>query len=1016
MSYLKDELYSLIHTDNKIFDFIQDSALDGLWYWDLENFEDEWMNEKFWTTLGYDPAEMPHKAAAWQGIIHPDDLKRATENFHLHLENPNVPYDNIVRYTHKEGHTVWVRCRGMVVHNDEGKAFRMLGAHTDVTALKKKEQLLESCNSAAKIGFWEVDLVKGEMIWSSETRRIHEVDDDFVPDVEKGIEFYEEGWSRDTIQIILAEAMQDLQERDVELRLVTQKGNALWVRAILVPVGDENGKCIKLYGTFQDIHDRKLAQLRLDKERRKLSYIVESTGVGTWEGRYHGEKTVINERFAQILGYELEELPDSTEALWDLFVHPEHVEKLDSTLGECAEGRSDVFEMDTLLRHKNGHFKWVRLRAKYYDGIDGKSKLFYGTMSDIDQEFKLLLQQKSFIAQSPTSIALINDELQVLTTSEKWKKLFNLEEELTPGRLVSELLPAGFESLVGLIQSCLLSNELQEGELEVVREDRATPCWIRWSLSPWYNSASKERGVIMHVDDITEDKNIRMELQTSESKFRGSFEAAGVGMATVDQRGNLDEVNEKLCEILGYSRDELLNLSFKDITHPDDIEEEIRLLRQLTAGEIDRFRKEKRYLNKKGRVVNAILAVSTIPGNEKREMSFVSQVVDITELKTVQVKLAEAVAKNEVILSASEHVVIVSSNLEGVIQNVNVGCERLLGYSAAELVGKADSTIFHNEEQIEEMENSFSQIFGKPTKAIDGIIALVIKQDGPITQELVYETKEGRLLNMILTVSPIRAEGELIGFLEIAIDTSDVKKAEKEIKDLLLISEDQNARLKNFAHIVSHNLRSHSGNIDFLMDLLIQDHPNLVEGELVPMLKQASTNLKDSIAHLNEVAIINTTIQDKMHFINLADSVKRALMNVRALAMQQEVEVINEVQDPTNVAAIHAYLDSIVLNFITNGIKYSSPERKSWLKISAREEKNATVIVFEDNGLGIDLERHRKKLFGMYKTFHKHDEARGIGLFITKSQIEALGGRLEVTSEVDKGTTFSIYLKNHEEN
>lgn len=1016
MSYLKDELCSMFLANNQIFDFVQEKALDGMWVLDLENPEEEWISEKVWTTLGYDPAEMPHSSAALKKLADPNDLNAATENFYRHLKDPSVPYNSIVRYKHKKGNTVWIRCRGMAIYNKEGKPYRMLGAHTDLTTQKKKEILLESCNSAAKIGFFEVDLVSNIVTWSAETRRIHGVDENYVPTVETGIAFYEEGWSRDTIREVLSKAMEDLSDHDIELRLVTLQGKAIWVRVILFAEGNAEGKCVKVYGTFQDIHDRKMAELRLAKEKRKLDYILESTGVGTWQVSYQGEKTILSERFAEILGYKLEELPQETEALWEIFVHPEHAEDLDQKLGDCAEGRSDVFDTDTQLRHKNGEYKWVNLRAKYYDGIDGKSKLFYGTLTDIDQERRQLIQQKSFIAQSPTSIALLDDQLQVLTTSEKWKALFKIEEDVEPETAVTELLPAEFGELVEVMQSCLKSDETQEGELEVRCEGRLRSCWFRWSFSPWYNLSAKERGMIMYVDDITDDKYLKMELQASESRFRGSFETAGVGTAMVDQRGYLYEVNEKMCEILGYSREELLQCSFSDITHPDDLPEEFVLLQDLIAGKISKFRREKRYLNKKGEVVNAILAVSTIPATEVQDMTFVAQVVDITELKQAQVKLAEAVAKNEVILSASEHVVIVSSNLDGVIQNVNVGCEKLLGYTAEDLIGKATPMVFHNQEQIEEMEASFAQIFGKPTKATDGIIALVKQQDGPITQELVYTTKEGKPLEMILTVSPIKAQGELIGFLGISIDISDVKKAEQEIKELLLVSEDQNVRLKNFAHIVSHNLRSHSGNIDFLMDLLIEDHPELEQQEIVTMLKQASTNLKDSIAHLNEVAIIKTTIHDKMHFINLADSVNNAVSNVQAIALKNEVEIINEIQQPCNVLGIHAYLDSIVLNFITNAIKYSSPERKSWLKITTQEQGNFTVLSFEDNGLGIDLERHGSKLFGMYKTFHHHEESRGIGLFITKSQIEALGGKVEVDSKVNQGTTFRIYLKHHEEN
>ena len=143
--YLKKELYALIQSDESIFDFIQESSLDGLWYWDLEKPENEWMNARFWTVLGYNPDEMPHKSAAWQGIINQDDLKLASDNFARHCENPNHPYDQIVRYTHKNGSTVWIRCRGIAIRDNTGKPIRMLGAHHDITDYKQaKEQAEES--------------------------------------------------------------------------------------------------------------------------------------------------------------------------------------------------------------------------------------------------------------------------------------------------------------------------------------------------------------------------------------------------------------------------------------------------------------------------------------------------------------------------------------------------------------------------------------------------------------------------------------------------------------------------------------------------------------------------------------------------------------------------------------------------------------------------------------------------------------------------------------------------------
>lgn len=145
-NYLKEELYSYIKSDDMIFDFLQNATLDGLWFWDLENPENEWMNEKFWEVLGYDPSTKKHLSSQWQDIIFQDDLKIAIDNFNKHLKDPKYPYDQTVRYIHKNGHTIWIRCRGLALRDKEGTPTRMLGAHNDITQIKMHEDELEKAN------------------------------------------------------------------------------------------------------------------------------------------------------------------------------------------------------------------------------------------------------------------------------------------------------------------------------------------------------------------------------------------------------------------------------------------------------------------------------------------------------------------------------------------------------------------------------------------------------------------------------------------------------------------------------------------------------------------------------------------------------------------------------------------------------------------------------------------------------------------------------------------------------
>ena len=138
--YLKKELYELVRSDPEIFEFLQAGSLDGIWYWDVERQDQEWMSPRFKELFGYRDDEIPNTSEWWQANIFPEDRDVALDNFAKHLADPNHPYDQIVRYRHRDGSSVWVRCRGLAVRNERGEPIRLLGCHTDVTALKRAEE------------------------------------------------------------------------------------------------------------------------------------------------------------------------------------------------------------------------------------------------------------------------------------------------------------------------------------------------------------------------------------------------------------------------------------------------------------------------------------------------------------------------------------------------------------------------------------------------------------------------------------------------------------------------------------------------------------------------------------------------------------------------------------------------------------------------------------------------------------------------------------------------------------
>jgi len=133
--YLRRELYDLVRTDPAIFDFLQEGSLDGLWYRDLDRPGQEWISPRFWQVLGYDPDAMPHDPASRQEVIHRDDLQAALEDFRRHCADASHACDRILRYRHRAGHTVTIRCRGIAIRDGSGRAIRMLGVHNDVGTL-----------------------------------------------------------------------------------------------------------------------------------------------------------------------------------------------------------------------------------------------------------------------------------------------------------------------------------------------------------------------------------------------------------------------------------------------------------------------------------------------------------------------------------------------------------------------------------------------------------------------------------------------------------------------------------------------------------------------------------------------------------------------------------------------------------------------------------------------------------------------------------------------------------------
>lgn len=242
-------------------------------------------------------------------------------------------------------------------------------------------------------------------------------------------------------------------------------------------------------------------------------------------------------------------------------------------------------------------------------------------------------------------------------------------------------------------------------------------------------------------------------------------------------------------------------------------------------------------------------------------------------------------------------------------------------------------------------------------------------------------------------------------------DITEKKQKEHELNKTIDIVGEQNSRLLNFAHIVSHNLRNHAGNISSLLSLYEAENSEEEKMQLLTYLNMASNRLNEAINDLNKIIDQQAGSTKNISRINLLDCFSKIKEILSTEIIIHNVQFDVSIPEDFWIDYNPVYMESILLNLISNAIKYRHPDRNPVIRISLTDEnESGPGLTVSDNGLGINLEKHGTRIFGMYNTFHQNEDSKGIGLYITKNQIESMGGTIEVESEVGSGTTFKIVL------
>ena len=332
---------------------------------------------------------------------------------------------------------------------------------------------------------------------------------------------------------------------------------------------------------------------------------------------------------------------------------------------------------------------------------------------------------------------------------------------------------------------------------------------------------------------------------------------------------------------------------------------------------------------------------------------------------------------------------------------LNNHIETLVGYTATEFISGAVNFVqlYHPED----------------TKMIFEAVEKALEEKASFNLQYRIKHKNGIYKWVSEVGIGLYETGELVMLEGYLNDITEKKNAEDEIRlsrrNLELAADSlqkQNDQLNNFAYILSHNLRSPVGNISALISLLSEKSTIEEYRTIFDNLKHTASSLQDTLNDLMETLKIKEDTEIQKDRLSFQDCLNKVQQDLAGEIIKAKAVILHDFSGCPDIAYPKAYLESIFLNLLSNSIKYRSTNRKLVVNFTSFRKGEKNYLSISDNGKGIDLTKYGDALFGLHKTFHNHPEAKGVGLFLTKTQIETLGGSISATSKLDQGTTFTI--------
>ena len=582
---------------------------------------------------------------------------------------------------------------------------------------------------------------------------------------------------------------------------------------------------------------------------------------------------------------------------------------------------------------------------------------------------------------------------KVIQISNGCEKLYGhkAEEFLANHRLWFELIHPDDKYLVEDEDDVLRRGETVHKEYRIIRSDGAVR-WVEDKVVPGFD----EDGQLVRVDGITRDGTERKDAEEKHRKneawYRQIVESAQEGVWTIDEHEKTNFVNKKMAEILGYAPEEMMGKGLYDFMDDEGRAYAIACMERRRRGSKENL--DIRYLTKTGEVVWANISANPIIDENGKYQGALAMVTDIT-----QRKLDEDALKNS---EANLRAIFENTDSSYILINTDL---RIVSFNA--LAQKF--SIERNAKALEVNQHISYYFTEERWPLINETLAKIAATGELASYEISYLKPDGATQwNNVRWLDVKTADNRHAGFILANKDITETKTAmlerERVTADLIQHVKD----LEQFTYIISHNLRAPVANIMGLSEMLKEDslEPD-EEQEVVERVSQSIITIDGVIRDLNHILQSRELVNEKKEEVYFVDLVNAIKTSIHSTIVNEKV-TFDCSFEVTSMFTVKSYLYSIFYNLSSNSIKYRQAGVAPLISITSRVVKNKIELHFKDNGKGIDLDKNALHLFGLYKRFDTTTEGKGMGLFMVKTQVEALGGTIVIKSKPNHGTEFVI--------